>query len=55
MAIGSDAPLGELFVTGLDGWDIEAWRAYVGEDLLGGYASLHYPPGREAPKPKEAS
>lgn len=49
MAIGSDAPIGERFETsraGLIAWingGGNAWRAEVGDDLLGGYATLHYP------------
>ena len=28
----------------LSDWDHEAWRASVGDDLLGGYAVLAHPP-----------
>jgi hypothetical protein len=49
MSIGSEAPIGERFETGKAGlrdWlegGGNAWRAEVGDDLLGGYATLHYP------------
>lgn len=31
----------------LSDWDHEAWRASVGDDLLGGYAQLVHPPRGE--------
>jgi hypothetical protein len=53
VAIGSSGPIGETFSTRADFADDEAlwewyrkWREFVGPDLLGGYATLHYPKGQ---------
>lgn len=46
MAIGSAPEIGTKFKTGLDGWldgEAQEWRKQVGGDLLGGFATLHYP------------
>lgn len=50
VAIGSGGEIGTTFGTRADfasddaywAW-FRAWREYVGLDLLGGYATLHYP------------
>lgn len=51
MAIGSDAEIGVSFgrLSEYPTWDSvlewhRQWREYVGGDLLGGYATLCYPP-----------
>lgn len=46
MAIGSAPEIGLKYNVGLDGWldgAAAAWRAEVGDNLLGGYAALYYP------------
>lgn len=50
MAIGSQGEIGTTFTTRADFNTLEdlwewyrQWREYVGDDLLGGYATLHYP------------
>jgi hypothetical protein len=52
MAIGSQGEIGTTFSTYADYESFEdylawarAWREYVGDDLLGGYATLAYPKG----------
>lgn len=45
MAIGSAPEIGTRF-SNLEGWlesKVHAWREEVGDDLLGGYATLAYP------------
>lgn len=50
MAIGSEGEIGATFGNRNSFNSIEAywewfriWREHVGDDLLGGYATLHYP------------
>jgi hypothetical protein len=44
MAIGSQGEIGVTFGT-LKDFDWVAWRAYVRDDLMGGYANIGYPTG----------
>ena len=57
MAIGSTAEIGTTFDTGADtfaAWQAggsNVWRAAVGGDLLGGFATLAQPPTRQGTVP----
>lgn len=44
MAIGSQGEIGVTFGT-LKDFDWTAWRAYVRDDLMGGYGNIDYPTG----------
>ena len=44
MAIGSQGEIGATFGT-LKDFDWTAWRAYVRDDLMGGYGTIDYPTG----------
>lgn len=43
MSIGSAPEIGVTFGS-INGFDFAAWREAVGDDLLGGYATLCYAP-----------